>query len=133
LVTWKELAYKDDVASLTDQAAHDIGTTASQGVATDAARHDHVHILGSGTVDNATIELNANALRIKADGVTSAKIAAGAVTTAKMTIDGNLAFGGYQATDLVLQQKSTAPTTPVVGKIYMDSDDQKTYICTVAT
>ena len=131
-VVWKELAYKDEVAALSTETAHDIGTSAGAGSASDASKHDHVHVLGSGTVDNTTIELNVNALRIKADGVTAAKIAAGAVTTAKITVDGNLAFGGYQATDLVLQQKSTAPTTPVVGKIYMDSDDQKTYICTSA-
>lgn len=75
MVTWKEIAFKDEVAALSSEDAHDIGIEASAGVATDASRHDHVHVLGSGTVDGTSIELTLNALNVVADGITAAKIA----------------------------------------------------------
>lgn len=123
-VTWKQIAFVDDVATLSDTSPSDIGTSAAAGNGTAAARYNHVHALGSGTVDGSTIELNAGALRIKDGGVTSAKLASWSA---------NRNCAGYQAVDLVIYQKSTAPDTPVVGKIYQDSDDQKLYICTSAT
>ena len=54
-VTWKKLAYLDEVATLSDEDPHDIGTVAAEGVAMDASRHDHVHRLGNGAVDVAAV------------------------------------------------------------------------------
>jgi len=122
-VTWKEIAYKDDVATLSDTAPSDIGTSAAAGNGTAAARYNHVHALGSGTVDGSTVELNSGAIRIKDGGVTSAKLASWSA---------NRNCAGYQALDLVVHQSSSAPETPVVGKLWQDSDDQKLYICTSA-
>ena len=64
--TVKTIAYADEVASLSDETAHDVGTTASAGVATDAARHDHVHVLGAGVVDAATLKNTAGVLAFQA-------------------------------------------------------------------
>jgi hypothetical protein len=134
LVTWKELAYKNEVASLSTETAHDIGTSAGAGSGSDASKHDHVHALGSGTVDNSTIALTAGVLSVKADGIGAAQIADDAVGSEHIeALSAALDFAGNIATDLVLMQSSAAPAVPVVGKIYQDAEDQKTYICTVAT
>jgi hypothetical protein len=94
-VVWKELAYKDDVATLgTSTPIVADGGAAAAGTGVTASKIDHKHGLGP--------------------------------------LAANLSFAGYQATDFVIEQKSTAPATPVVGKMYQDSDDQKLYICTSA-
>jgi hypothetical protein len=63
----KELAYKDDVAALaTSGTPADIGTTAALGDGTTAARENHVHALGSGVVDAATIKLDSGVLKFQA-------------------------------------------------------------------
>ena len=45
--------------------------------------------------------------------------------------DGPVAFDGQEATDLVLENSAEPPATAVVGKIYMDTD-LSVYVCTVA-
>ena len=130
-VIWKEIAFVQDVALLSAQTAHDIGTTAAAGVATDASKHDHVHVLGAACVDNSTIANTAGVLSIKADGIGAAQIADDAVGSEHIeALSAALDFAGYQSLDMVIHQKSTASTTPVVGKLWHDSDDQKLYICT---
>jgi hypothetical protein len=132
-VVWKELAYAADVATLSSETAHDIGTTAAEGAATDASRHDHVHALGSSTVDNSTIALTAGVLSVKADGITAAQIADDAVGSEHIeALSAALDFAGNIATDLVLHTSNDAPTTPVVGKLWFEGDTTKTYICTSA-
>jgi hypothetical protein len=94
-VVWKELAYKDDVATLgTGTPVVTDGGAAAAGSGVTASKIDHKHALGP--------------------------------------LVANLGFAGYQAVDMVIEQKSTAPATPVVGKMYQDSDDQKLYVCTSA-
>lgn len=41
-----------------------------------------------------------------------------------------VAFDGQQATDFVVENSSTAPATPVLGKVYYDTDDNSVYVCT---
>ena len=125
-ITWKELAYKDDVAVLTSDAPADIGTTAAVGNGTTAARSNHVHDLGADCVDNSDKIADdvIGAEHIKDDAVGSEHIE---------QLSAALDFGGQQATDMVVMQSSNAPATAVVGKIYQDSDDQKLYICTSAS
>lgn len=43
---------------------------------------------------------------------------------------GAVPFSGQQATDFVLENSAAAPVTPVLGKIYYDTDDDSAYICT---
>lgn len=134
MVTWKQLAYVDEVAALSTETAHDIGTTAGAGSAGDASKHDHVHALGAACVDNATIANTAGVLSVKADGIGAAQIADDAVGSEHIeALSAALDFNGQIATSLVIMQSSEAPAVPVVGKIYQDAEDQKTYICTVAT
>jgi hypothetical protein len=132
-VVWKEIAYAADVATLSAETAHDIGTTAAAGAASDASKHDHVHVLGAGTVDNSTIANTAGVLSVKADGITAAQIADDAVGSEHIeALSAALDFAGYQAVDMVIHTSNDAPTTPVVGKVWYEGDTTKTYICTSA-
>ncbi|MBI1289422.1 MAG: hypothetical protein GC178_17785 [Flavobacteriales bacterium] len=56
-------------------------------------------------VDNATIEINSDALRVKADGITANEIATGAVTTAEILngtiLTGDIATGAVTSTNIL--------------------------------
>ena len=122
--TWKKLAFADEVAIVSDEVAHDIGTTAGAGVATDASRHDHVHRLGNGAVDVAAV--------LASDVVETLKIKDANVTTAKISIDANLNMNKKQLTAAALDNQSANPATPVLGQIYFHSGagELHPYICT---
>lgn len=123
VATWKKLAYADEVATLSDETAHDIGTVAAAGVAADASRHDHVHRLGNGAVDTAAVLAN--------DVVETLKIKNANVTTAKLSIDANLNVNKKELTAAALDNQASDPTTPVLGQIYFKTGDLHPYICTV--
>ena len=121
--TWKKLAYLDEVAVLSDQVAHDVGTVAGAGVATDAARHDHVHRLGNGAVDVAAV--------LAADVVDGTKIADDAVGSEHIEpLSAKLECNGQQLENAVLENSAADPTTPVLGKIYFKTGDTHPYVCT---
>ena len=143
VATWKKLAYLDEVAVLSDQVAHDVGTVAGAGVATDAARHDHVHRLGNGAVDVAAVLATdvVETLKIKDLNVTTAKLAADAVDGTKLADDAvgsehieplsaKLECNGQQLENAVLENNAADPTTPVLGKIYFKTGDTHPYVCT---
>jgi hypothetical protein len=142
-VTWKKLAFADEVATLSAELAHDIGTTASAGVATDASRHDHVHIIGDGAVNTAAKLATdvVETLKIKDLNVTTAKIAADAIDGTKIADDAvgsehieplsaKLECNGQQLENAVLENNAADPTTPVLGKIYFKTGDTHPYVCT---
>jgi len=133
-VTWKKLAYLDEVATLSDEVPHDVGTTAAQGVATDAARHDHVHRLANGAVDVAAV-LASNVVetaKINADAVDATKIADDAVGSEHIEpLSAKLEVNGQQLENAVLENSATDPATPVLGKIYFKTGDLHPYVCTV--
>jgi hypothetical protein len=142
-VTWKKLAYLDEVAIVSDEVAHDIGTTAGAGVATDASRHDHVHRLGNGAVDVAAVLATdvVETLKIKDLNVTTGKLAADAVDGTKLADDAvgsehieplsaKLECNGQQLENAVLENNAADPTTPVLGKIYFKTGDTHAYLCT---
>jgi hypothetical protein len=142
-VTWKKLAYLDEVAIVSDEVAHDIGTTAGAGVATDASRHDHVHRLGNGAVDVAAVLATdvVETLKIKDLNVTTGKLAADAVDGTKLADDAvgsehieplsaKLECNGQQLENAVLENNAADPTTPVLGKIYFKTGDTHPYVCT---
>jgi hypothetical protein len=116
-VTWKKLAFADEVAALSDEDPHEIGTVAAEGVATDASRHDHVHILGNGSVNAAAILAN--------DVVGSEHIEA---------LSAELDFAKNQAKAMALENAVANPAAPVVGQIYFHTGagELHPYICTVA-
>ena len=63
--TVKAIAYADEVASLGNTSGSDTAATASAGDDTDAARSDHVHKIGSGSV-GATIKLASGVIDFQA-------------------------------------------------------------------
>jgi len=134
-VTWKQLAFAADVALLSTETAHDIGTSASAGSASDASKHDHVHIVGTGAINSAGMFAAGvvDATALASNAVTTAKILNSNVTVAKIAIDAALDFGGFQGTNFIIEQSAAAPAVPVVGKIYQATGDQKFYICTIAS
>ena len=124
----KEWAYKEDVATLSDQAAHDIGITAAAGIASDASRHDHIHVLGAACVDNSTIANTAGVLSVKADGITSTQIADDAVGSEHIeTLDAPLDCGQQQIQNMLVHI-ATQPAGILAGQIFMDTG--KVYVCT---
>jgi len=116
VTTWKKLAFSDEVASLSDEDPHNVGTTAAEGVAIDASRHDHVHILGNGSVNAAAIIAN--------DVVGSEHIEA---------LSADLDFAKNEATSLCLDNQTSNPATPALGQIYFHAGaaELHPYICTV--
>ena len=137
MVVWKEIAFADNAAILSNAHPHDIDLAAnkSAGAATDASRHDHVHVLGSGVVDGTSVELTLGALNVVADGIIAAKIADDAVGSEHIeALSAALDFAGYQAQDMVVHQDDIAtPPAAVVGKWFQDSSTKKLYVCTDAT
>jgi hypothetical protein len=134
MATWKKLAYFDEVATLSDADPSAIGTTASPGTATDASRHDHVHVLADGAVNTAA-KLATDVVetaKIKDANVTTAKIADSNVTTGKISIDANLNMNKKELTAAALDNQAADPTTPVLGQIYLKTGDTHPYVCTAA-
>jgi hypothetical protein len=128
-VTWKKLAFYDEVAVVSDEVAHDVGTTAAQGSAVDASRHDHIHRLGNGSVDAAAI--------LAADVVNGDKIADDAVGSEHIEqLSAALDFGGQQAQDMKIHTVADATArlalTPLVGKLCWQTDELHPYVCTIA-
>jgi len=143
VATWKKLAFTDEVAILSNEDPHDIGTVAAEGVAMDASRHDHVHRLGNGAVDVAAVLATdvVETLKIKDLNVTTGKLAADAVDASKLADDAvgsehieplsaKLECNGQQLENAVLENSATDPATPVLGKIYFKTGDTHPYVCT---
>ena len=129
---WKKLAYYDEVAVLTDAAPATVGTAVATGTGTTAARADHVHALGAGVVDNATIALASGVLGVKGYGIGAAQIATGAVGAAAI---GSNAVGAEEidetATNIAFANLILTPATSCAstaeGAIFYDSDDDHFY------
>lgn len=114
-VTWKALAYAADVASLSDSSPVSVGTAVAAGSGASASRYDHVHDLGADCIDSGDL--------VADDVIGSEHIE---------QLSAALDFGGQQATDMVLDNQASNPSTPVVGKIYYNTGDSNAYICTSA-
>jgi hypothetical protein len=71
----------------------------------------------------------AHAASHKYDGVTDV------LALSDLTAEGNVAFAGKEAKNLVVYNKTTPPTTAVLGKWYFDTTpgDLSLYICTSLT
>lgn len=74
--TWKTLAFYEDVATLSDNAAADVSNAAAPGAGTQASRDDHVHKLGANVPDESTVTVAAGVLSVIDDGVVVAKLGA---------------------------------------------------------
>lgn len=144
-VTWKKLAFEDDVATLSDASPQSVGTAAAAGTGTDASRDDHVHDLGADCIDSGDLiaddvidseHIAAGAIdteHIAADQITEALIADDAVGSEHIeALSAALDVNGQQLTDAVLENNASDPVTPVLGKIYFKTGDTSAYVCTSA-
>lgn len=113
---------------------------AAEGSAHSFARSDHTHQIQHSIADNHIVTVDGADIaateiaRFTANGLESRTPAEVAATMALDDIgdpDAAVGFNGQQATDLVLETSADPPATPVVGKIYFDTD-LSAYICTVA-
>lgn len=152
------LAYEDVPAAAAHKDDHDpndgadpldcaaageiIGVAAAaEGSAHSFARSDHTHQVQHSiadnhvvTVDDATPPSDDEIAVFTASGIEGQTPAEVAATMALDDIgnpDAAVGFNGQQATDLVLENSAEPPATPVVGKIYFDTD-LSVYVCTVA-
>lgn len=130
-VTWKKLAYADDVIALSlITAKGDILVGTAAGVADNLAIGANTYVLAVATdtpgwVDPATLAVADHATTHKNGGTDELLLNEFGEPTAAVKFD------GQQATDLVLETTATPPATPVVGKIYFDTD-LSAYVCTSA-
>ena len=117
-VTFKKLAFYDEVAIPSDSNPADIGTAASAGVATDVSRSDHVHKIGNDAINSGDL--------IADDVIGSEHIEA---------LSAALDFAKNQATAMALENRTSHPDTPVVGQIYFHTGagELHPYICTEAS
>lgn len=82
-MAWEQLAYAEDVASLSAAAPADIDPTEGPGTGTEASKDDHVHKLSAACVTGALGLTGANKVEIVDDGIVLTKKATGWVTANK--------------------------------------------------
>lgn len=80
---WKQIAYSEDVASLSSDAPADVDPTEGPGAGTEASKDDHVHKLSAACVTAALGLDGSNKVRIVDDGIVLTKKATGWVTANK--------------------------------------------------
>ena len=114
-MAWKKILLEGDAVSLTSNTPQAVGTTAAVGIGTTGARDDHVHILGTGCINNSNLfsggVVDANAI-------------------------GNNAVGSAEidetATDITFKQviltPATAGTGTTEGTVYYQSTDKHPYV-----
>ena len=123
-MVFKKILLEGDAAVLSDTAPADTDfAVADKGVATDASRRDHKHDLNEGVIGT----LKAVDGTAKALGTDNA-VAHLDHIHALGPLVANLDFNKKQATAMVLDVQASAPGTPVVGQVYMNSVDSHPYV-----
>lgn len=149
-VNWEDLpaaaAHKDDhdpndgADALDTANAAEISAVVAAGTGTSHsfARADHVHAINHGITDNHIVTIDGNDIaddeiaRFTANGLESRTPAEVAATMALDDIgdpDAAVDFNDQEALDIVLPNSAEVPATPVLGKIYFDTD-LSVYVCT---
>jgi len=110
---WKKVLLEGDASELSDATPEAVGTAGGAGTGSAASREDHVHALGAGVVDDATIELSLGVLGVKEDGIGATEI-------------------DDAATDIAFAQIILTPAADGVGTVegtlFFDSDDKHPYV-----
>ena len=156
-MAWKKILLTGDAAELTTGSPVSVGTSMSSGVGTEAARYDHVHdlgvgsidasnLFGSGVVDAAAIaSLAVGSAELATDSVIAGKIANGAIDASALfaaSVVDNAAMADSaiaaaeidtSATNIKFSQvtlipKATGTTLTVGGTVYFNSADAHAYI-----
>jgi hypothetical protein len=137
-VEWKKVAYADDciaktVLNATGDLLHRNVAGNPDGLTVVADGHVLTIALESGAGTEVPVWADAaspgaHAASHKSDGVTDV------LSLDDLVAEGNVAFAGQEAKDLVVYNKTTPPATPVLGKWYYDTDtDVGLYLCTSIT
>lgn len=132
-VTWKRVSFESEAILKTV-----LGTTGDILYVNESVEPDGFPI--GGTADGHVLSINSG-IPTWIDEPASAAHASShhtgqsdGLALSDLVAEGNVAFAGNQAKDLVVYNKTTPPTTPVVGKWYYDTlTDTGLYICTSAT
>lgn len=136
-MSWKKVAYLDEVATLTSNPPVDVKVqTAHQGVGTTAARDDHKHNVTSGVPGSITENV---VTPLEGSSPNLSRIDHTHGTPADWTPKAHALSGHSQATaellinkqalrNPVIDPQATAPGTPVDGQIYFSTADDHAYV-----
>lgn len=114
---FKKILITGDAAELSTEDPHAIGTTAAPGSGVDASKHDHIHVIGTGAINNANM--------FAASVVDNAAMADDAIKAAEI----DAAATDIELSQVILTPKATATGT-TEGTIFYDSDDDHLYVYT---
>ena len=120
-MSWKKILLEGDAAVLSDTTPEAITENASgsAGVATEASRRDHVH------ASPASWTPSSHATSHKSGGGDEIDLDELGVPT------GSVDFNKQEVVNMVIEQQSTAPSTPTQGQVYYDTDDDHIYVYVV--
>jgi hypothetical protein len=127
-----------DALDTADAAEISAVVAAGTGTSHSLARADHVHAINHGITDNHIVTIDGadvaddEIARFTANGLesrTPAEVAASMALDDIGVPDAAVDFNDQQLTDMVLPNSAEAPATPILGKIYFDTD-LSAYICT---
>jgi hypothetical protein len=148
-MSWRKIAYLDEVATLSDAVPADVKVqTASAGTGTAASRDDHKHNVTTGVpgsitenvltpLEGTSVNLarsdhthgtpadwtpKAHATSHKSGGGDSIKLNEFADPT------GEIKINKQALRNPVIDPQATAPSTPVAGQVYFNTGDSHVYI-----
>lgn len=127
-VEWKKLALLDDCIEKTV-----LDATADLLFRNEAGNPDGLTISTDGKVLTISSSLPSwqNAAAAGNHAASHKSTGGDKIPLNELVAEGNVAFAGNEAKDFVIYNKTTPPTTPVLGKWYYDTDtDVGLYICT---
>jgi hypothetical protein len=141
-VTWKEVAFAADVATISSSTPQAVGTAAAAGSGSDASADDHVHDIGVGAIDAANLIANdvidsehytdasIDTQHIAADQIDATLIADDAVGSEHIEdLSAALNFNGQEAQHIVIHTNSGTVAPAVIGKTYYDTAGSALYVC----
>ena len=128
-MAWTKILLAGDAAELEATSTPiAVGTTAATGSGTTASKYDHVHVLGTGSINAAGLFAAGvvNAAAMGADSVGASElIESESYSMAKLTLT-----GADPGSEIVLTPKISSASV-VEGTVFYDSDDNHLYVYVV--